>query len=144
MKPRLQIDPDGTKCWRLDGQLHCEDGPAVEYTSGSKAWYFHGAHHREDGPAVELADGSRYWYLNGVFHREDGPAIEYSTDRAGGSVKNIWFINGKRHREDGPAVERFDETKEWWLDDKQIAEGERPENWDELVLLYQIERMMNE
>lgn len=140
----IYIYEDGTKCWRLNGLLHREDGPAVIYTNGTKAWYLDGKHHREDGPAVELADGSRYWYLNGVFHREDGPAIEYSINRAGGSVKNIWFRKGLRHREDGPAVERFDGTVEWWLCDKFISEGEYPGNWNELVLLVRIEKMMTE
>ena len=28
-------------------------------------WHQNGNLHREDGPAVELADGGKYWYLNG-------------------------------------------------------------------------------
>jgi hypothetical protein len=32
--------------------------------------------HREDGPAIERGDVSRVWYINEEQHREDGPAIE--------------------------------------------------------------------
>ena len=44
----------------------------------TKAWYLNGKLHREDGPAVEFADGDKFWYLNGKLHREDGPAVEYA------------------------------------------------------------------
>ena len=35
------------------------------YTDGSKYWYLNGEIHREDGPAIEWDDGSKCWYLNG-------------------------------------------------------------------------------
>ena len=35
------------------------------YENGDKEWYLNGKLHREDGPAVEYADGSKYWYLDG-------------------------------------------------------------------------------
>lgn len=39
----MTMDKDGTKVWRLpNGQLHREDGPAVEYTDGQKAWFLNG------------------------------------------------------------------------------------------------------
>ena len=42
----------------------------IEYTvkvwaNGDKYWYLNGKLHREDGPAVEYANGSKFWYLNG-------------------------------------------------------------------------------
>jgi len=55
----------GSKWWHLDGKLHREDGPAIEYSNGTKTWYLHGLLHREDGPAYEGADGSKRWYLDG-------------------------------------------------------------------------------
>ena len=82
-------DDDGTKHWYLNGKLHREDGPAIEYASGSKAWYLNGKCHREDGPAIECASGSKSWYLNDKLHREDGPAVE----RVDGTKR--WFLNGK-------------------------------------------------
>jgi hypothetical protein len=64
-QPKLRVDEFGNKWWRLDGKLHREDGPAVEYNSGSKEWYQNGVLHREDGPAIEWSDGDKYWWLNG-------------------------------------------------------------------------------
>ena len=48
----------------MNGKLHREDGPAIEYTSGTKGWYLNGELHREDGPAIEQASGSKEWWLN--------------------------------------------------------------------------------
>jgi hypothetical protein len=98
-------DNNGNKEWRLNGELHREDGPAAEYINGYKAWYIHGKRHREDGPAIERVNGDKWWYLNGKRHREDGPAIE----DANGA--NVWFLNGERHREDGPALVYYGITK---------------------------------
>lgn len=80
--------------------------------------------------------GNRYWYLGGEYHREDGPAVEFSNGT------KFWCLNGRYHREDGPAVEFPNRIPQWYLDDKLIAEGERPENWDELVLLAQVKQIM--
>ena len=33
---------DGTKEWALNGKLHREDGPAIEYTCGGKHWFLNG------------------------------------------------------------------------------------------------------
>ena len=65
MKPKCITDDDGTKRWYLNGELHREDGPAVERSNGSKFWYLNGKLHREDGPAREYANGTKEWYLNG-------------------------------------------------------------------------------
>jgi hypothetical protein len=108
--------PDGTKYWYKDGELHREDGPAVEYLNGTKYWYKNNYRHREDGPAVEYSDGEKHWYKNGLFHREDGPAIEYL------SGTKQWFKNGKRHRLDGPAVEYSDESSLWFFEDQEYEQ----------------------
>lgn len=55
----------GGKSWFLDGKLHREDGPAVEYANGRKCWCLNGKRHREDGPAVEWSNGDKSWFLNG-------------------------------------------------------------------------------
>lgn len=34
--------------------------------NGTKEWYLNGELHREDGPAVERADGTKEWCLDGV------------------------------------------------------------------------------
>ena len=67
-QPVCEIDEEGNKEWFLNGELHREDGPAIEFANGSKAWYLHGKYHREDGPAYEgvsrlFTTGWRKWYL---------------------------------------------------------------------------------
>jgi len=61
----VKVYEDGTKKWFLNGQLHREDGPAIEWEDGTKKWFLNGQLHREDGPAVEWVDGTKLWYLNG-------------------------------------------------------------------------------
>ena len=34
------------------------------YPSGHKDWYLNGELHREDGPAMEFANGINCWFLN--------------------------------------------------------------------------------
>jgi hypothetical protein len=70
--------------------------------------------HRENGPAIERANGDKEWYQNGELHRENGPAIEYAD-----GTKEYW-INGDRHRDDGPAYERADGTVEYWLNGEPV------------------------
>ena len=62
---KLQVDEVGTKRWYLNGKLHREDGPAIEWPSGDLFWLRDGELHREDGPAVERANGCVEWYRNG-------------------------------------------------------------------------------
>ena len=73
----------------MNGQLHREDGPAVERANGDKIWFLNGKHHRENGPAIEIVNGAKIWYKRGKLHREDGPAIEYVYGT------KEWFLNGQ-------------------------------------------------
>jgi len=88
------------------------------HSNGSKYWYFNGELHREDGPAIELSNGTKCWFLNDERHRVDGPAIEW------GNGSENWFLNGELHREDGPAVEYANGTKHWYLNGKKLTEEE--------------------
>jgi|JI9StandDraft_1071089.scaffolds.fasta_scaffold305099_1 hypothetical protein len=36
-------------------------------TDGTKSWYMNGNLHREDGPAVEWGDGDKWWYIDGLY-----------------------------------------------------------------------------
>ena len=36
---KVAVWPDGDKSWWLNGKLHREDGPAIEYANGDKSWY---------------------------------------------------------------------------------------------------------
>ena len=49
----------------VNGELHRDNGPAVEWASGSKEWWFNGEYHRVDGPAMELANGRKEWLFHG-------------------------------------------------------------------------------
>jgi hypothetical protein len=86
----------------------------AELTNGSKTWWLNGKLHREYGPAIEWADGTKLWCLNGQWHRVDGPAWE------GFDGTKHWYLNDQRHRTDGPAIEFPDGTKRWWLNGKCI------------------------
>ena len=59
-----KIFDDRIEYYNDKGELHREDGPAVEWYIGEKWWYINGKRHREDGPAVELSDGDKWWCLN--------------------------------------------------------------------------------
>ena len=73
------------------------------YSDGSiaeQSWRLNGELHRDDGPAeiIYRRDGSIYWqewYLNGKRHRSDGPAsIKYKRD--GSIERQEWWLNGKK------------------------------------------------
>jgi hypothetical protein len=66
MQTTLFEAADGHKEWKLDGEYHRADGPAVEFVDGTLHWGFHGKFHRTDGPALIHANGSQKWFLNGV------------------------------------------------------------------------------
>jgi hypothetical protein len=114
----MEVVEDGTKYWKLNGQLHREDGPAIEWFNGRKDWYLHDKLHREDGPALEYTDGSKFWYLHGQCHRVDGPAIEWTDG------DKYWYLHGKLHRDDGPAIEWCNGDKKWFLQGKEYTEEE--------------------
>ena len=94
MEYTVKVYDTGDKHWYLNGLLHREDGPAVEWPDGTKSWYLNGKLHREDGPAVEWANGDKSWYLNGKMHREDGPAGEWSNGN------KYWYLNGEEVTEE--------------------------------------------
>jgi len=95
IKYEVTVADTGTIEWRLNGELHREDGPAVTAPSGYKAWW-----------------------LNGKIHREDGPAY------IGTKGTKAWWLNGKRHRTDGPAIIGYDGVKEWHLNGVKVTEAE--------------------
>jgi hypothetical protein len=63
---KVIVTEKSTKWFNLEGKLHRENGPAVEYRNGYKAYYINGKFHREDGPAMEFADGYKVYYINDV------------------------------------------------------------------------------
>lgn len=55
--------------------FHNPNGPALIFPDGSYEWRIDGELHRLDGPAVHRIDQDQWW-VNGSRHRLDGPAIE--------------------------------------------------------------------
>ena len=66
----VRIYQNGCKFWLLNGNLHREDGPAVEWPSGYKEWWLNGEELTEeefisrtsnacDGKVIEI-DGRKY------------------------------------------------------------------------------------
>lgn len=86
-------------------------------SAGAIIYYLDGILHRQDGPAIEWEDGSFQWYKNGFLHRENGPAVTSGKNQ-------YWYFNGKRHRLDGPAVIFENGLVEYWVDGCQISESE--------------------
>ena len=68
IKYTVKVFDDGTKHWLLNGDLHREDGPAVEYADGpEREWWLNGKEVTEQevmksscvGKIVEI-DGKRF------------------------------------------------------------------------------------
>lgn len=89
---------------RVNGILHCDDGPAVitfmRGTFWKAIWYQNGEAHRDDGPAMIESEDRQLWYYH---HGEEqglnggiGPSRVAST-------YNVWSIAGHAYREDGPS-----------------------------------------
>jgi len=81
---------NGDSVWRNSaGQIHREDGPAIEGVSGYRAWWVNGELHRTGGPAIELVNGGKEWWVNDKLHRTDGPAVELVNG------DKEWYFRGK-------------------------------------------------
>ena len=114
------------KKWKLNGSVHREKGPALEFSNGEKRWCKNGIMHRDNNlPALEYEDGDKeYWlfgdkyelldnntkefYYLGRLHRYLLPAIEYPNG------DKEWWHDGKRHRREGPAV--IYGNKKFWFE----------------------------
>ncbi len=64
---QYSFETNGPRVWYLNGKIHKDNGPAVEYCDGRKEWYQHDDLHRADGPAIEYRDGSNRWYYKGRY-----------------------------------------------------------------------------
>ena len=60
IKYDVEVSADGDKYWYLNGKIHREDGPAVEYADGTKCWYLNdeqlteAEHKANTNPTVEM------------------------------------------------------------------------------------------
>ena len=71
LKYRIEVDEYGNRrYYNALGQLHREDGPAVETAYGHREWWQNGDLHRLDGPAITYTNGDKSWWLNGTPYTE--------------------------------------------------------------------------
>ncbi len=59
-----KIDTSGTKIWRLNGNLHRENGPAIICTDGYKEWWINGKLIASKGMKYRFHDGKYIVYKN--------------------------------------------------------------------------------
>lgn len=48
MDPKMTVDYYGSKIWKLNGDLHRTDGPAVERNDGYKEYWIQGKQYTEE------------------------------------------------------------------------------------------------
>lgn len=107
------IDFGGRREQIVKGQIHREDGPAVEYKNGVVSWWFEGRPmgFSEWGLCTGFSGvvevGAKDWmddrgqeklyFEKGLLHREDGPAIEMNNLMGVGNSYQIWCLKGKTY-----------------------------------------------
>jgi hypothetical protein len=96
IKYKVRVYASGNKSWYLNGQLHREDGPAIEYVDGGKAWFLNGKRHREDGPAFEYVSGEKCWYLEDVTYSKSEHKAEMERRNNTCNGKTV-TIEGKQY-----------------------------------------------
>jgi len=81
------------------GRTHCEDGPAVIFSSGRKDWFIHGDRHRNDGPAIEQNDQHDIdvYYLHGYRFYDNKSEWEWC-------VKHINDLSFEKSRASGLGI----------------------------------------
>ena len=102
-KPTCRVHKCGHKYWYLNGRLHREDGPAIEYTNGESHWVVHSKSHRLDGPAVILANGETKWFINDYnvtdkinkWAKENDIDLDNLSDVDKALIKIVWADYGK-------------------------------------------------
>lgn len=64
--------PNRIDYYNDSGDLHRDNGPAIEYDEGYKSWFLNGKRHRLDGPAVEgIEEKENLYWINGAFYEKD-------------------------------------------------------------------------
>jgi hypothetical protein len=63
----------------------------AEYPNGTKRWYKEGNLHREDGPAIEWADGAKAWFLEDINYPPTDPKDYVVLDYYQGKYDLMWY-----------------------------------------------------
>ena len=156
-----EIDRFGNKIYKDEnGDHHNPFGPALITRSGNTYWYKHGQLHREDGPAIESNNGEKKYWIEGVqlteeeFEEEQlGPILEQpQIDEFGTEIwrnkdgklhrdddlpamtyengNKYWYKNDKLHRLNGPAYEESSGYKKYYIEGTELTEDEFNESKD--------------
>jgi len=104
-----------TRHFNENGELHQEDGPAIEVILNTAVWYKADNLYGIDGPEYFNVFDRKEWWVNNKRHRTDGPAVEW----ADGSKE--WYIDDRLHRLDGPAVIDTNGNLEWWVNGEYVG-----------------------
>lgn len=70
-KKNGKYEKDDGIYWYVNGKLHREDGPAIEWKDGSQGWFVEGKCHCETGPAIQNADGKNQWFIHNISISEE-------------------------------------------------------------------------
>ena len=68
---KVTVYDDCTVWKNLNGELHRENGPAIEYINGDKYYYKNNKPHRLGGPAVEYSNGAKQYFIEGKKYSEE-------------------------------------------------------------------------
>ena len=118
-----------TRHFNENGELHREDGPAIEIIHNTAVWYKADNLYGIDGPEYFDVLDRWEWWINNKRHRTDGPAVEY----ANGTKER--YIDDRLHRLDGPAVIGANGNLEWWVNGEYVGRsavgftGKKFEQW---------------
>ena len=64
---------------------------------GTKFWYLNGKMHREDGPAIEWPSGDKWWYLNGNRLTEE-EFNKHLADKKVSCAGKVVEVDGKKYK----------------------------------------------
>lgn len=137
-----------SETWKLDGEYHRNDGPAVQYfdlVTGRPlviSFVRHGQLHRTDGPARQFWDEAtgalieELWVVDGLEHREGNLPSEWRrSPETGVIVREGYRYRGKQHRIDGPSQifrgRNGQVTEEEWMQEGILTrvESDGPARW---------------
>jgi len=95
-EPEMHLDEiQGIRYWTLNGILHREGEPAVEYlNSDQKEWWLNGFLHRIGGPALQFSNGKKHWWIQGKeFSFEDYISKLVEMGYEDGIAQILWNLN---------------------------------------------------
>jgi hypothetical protein len=88
----MTVTRDGEKVWlNKVGEIHRNNGPAIERPDGTKEWWHFGRRRREDGPAVEHPTALRSGTATASFTTTTAPPSFVVTATSTGGTMASWI-----------------------------------------------------